>query len=196
MAFDISVALPGGVTANAGDVVRYDGVTYSVEFDASAEGVPEGVKVDAVTTAVGGNLVLSFNTSVALSGNTFDDEDLVEFDGISFSGLFDGSGEGIVQSLDLDGAHIFESNGNLALSFDTSGTVGGVTFDDEDVLEFTPGAGTWEMAWDTSVERAEWSSGADVDALQLVPEAGAFSSLCSGGVLLAWLRRRRAYRAR
>jgi hypothetical protein len=191
LAFDVTVALPGGVTAFKGDVVRYDGANYTIEFDASAEAVPAGVHVDAVSQNTAGNLILSFDTTVELTGSTFMDEDLVEFDGIVFSSFFDGAAEGVDAVLDVDGAHVFPGSDFVALSFDTSGTVGGVYFDDEDVLEYDPGTGTWEMAWDTSVERVEWAASADIDAVHLVPEAGRLAMLTGGVGLLALLRRRR-----
>jgi hypothetical protein len=187
LSFDITVALAGGVIAHPGDVVRYDGVIYTLEFDASAESVPDGVRTDAVSMSAGGNLVLSFDTTVALGGSTYFDEDLVELNGASFSSFFDGSAAGLDSALDIDGAHVFGSTGNLGLSFDTGGSIGGVDFDDEDVLEYDPTGLTWEMAWDASVERAEWEAGADVNAVYFVPEPGVIIQLVAGGVGLALL---------
>lgn len=190
LVFDTTVALAGGITASPNDVVRYDTVVYSIEFDASAESVPDGVRIDAVSKSNGGNLVLSFDTTVELSGATYADEDLVEFDGDGFTSFFDGSAVGLDTSLDIDGAHIFESSGNLALSFDTGGSIGGVDFDDEDVLEYDPLSDTWEMAWDASSERPGWVNGADVNAVYFVPEPSQELILISGSGLLAWLRAR------
>jgi hypothetical protein len=194
--FDITVALAGGVTAHPGDVVRWDGASYTLEFDASAESVPDGVRTDAVTMSAGGNLVLSFDTTVALDGSTYFDEDLVEFDGASFSSFFDGSAAGLDSALDIDGAHVFGSTGKIALSFDISGSVGGVNFDDEDVLEYDATGPTWEMAWDASVQRPEWEAGADVNAVYFVPEPGAILQLVAGGVGLAFLNKRRLRKKR
>jgi hypothetical protein len=187
LSFDITVALAGDVTAHPGDVVRYDGVSYTIEFDASAESVPSGACTDAVTMSTGGNLVLSFDTTVAIDGSTYFDEDLVEFDGTSFSFFFDGSTAGLDSALDIDGAHVFGSNGKLALSFDISGSIDGVDFDDEDVLEYDPMSSTWEMAWDASVERAEWEAGADVNAVFFVPEPSQLLMVGAGFALLTVL---------
>jgi hypothetical protein len=184
LSFDITVALAGGVTAHPGDVVRYDGSIYTLEFDASAESVPDGVVTDAVTMSAGGNLVLSFDTTVALDGSTYPDEDLVELNGATFSSYFDGSAAGLDSALDIDGAHVFGSSGNLALSFDTSGSIGGVDFDDEDVLEYDPAGPTWEMAWDASAERTDWEAGADVNAVFFVPEPSQLLMLAAGGGML------------
>ena len=195
LTFDTAVDLPGGVFAEAADVVRYDGATYSIEFDASSAGVPPGARADAVSRTTAGNLLLSFDTTVSLSSTTFDDEDLIEFDGATFTSRFDGSAAGIDPALDLDGAHFFPGSGFLALSFDGSGSVGGVAFDDEDVLEYDTSGPTWEMAWDTTVERPEWTPGADVNGVHLVPEPSGLVMLAAGCGLLIALARRRGRRA-
>jgi hypothetical protein len=184
LVFETTVALPGAVTARPGDVVRYDGANYMIEFDASAESVPMNAHVDAVSVSAGGDLVLSFDTTVTLGGATYFDEDLIEFDGANFSAFFEGSAAGLDPALDVDGVHVFVSSGNLALSFDTSGSISGVDFDDEDVLEYDVAGTTWELAWDASVERSEWERGADVDAVHFVPEPSQFLMLAAGSGFL------------
>lgn len=169
LSFDTTVDLPGGLTAEPGDVVRYDGGTYALEFDASANGVPNGVNVDAVA-AYGSALVLSFDVGVTLSGINFGDEDLALFTGSAFSMFFDGSAAGISPELDLDAVDTLECNDHLLVSFDGSGTVGGVTFDDEDVLEFDR-VSVWSMAYDGSAQHAAWSP-ADLDAVHATVDLG------------------------
>jgi hypothetical protein len=188
---ETSATLPNGVTARPGDVVRWDGANHSIEFDAAAEGLPAGTRTDAVSVD-GSDLVLSFDTTVSLGGGTWADEDLVAFDGVGFSSYFDGSAAGVPPELDVDGAHVFPGTGTLALSFDTSGQLGGVDFDDEDVLEVDPSGPTWEMAWDASVERAGWIPGADVDSVFFVPEPSQLLMLLAGIGLLTRLRSRRS----
>ena len=48
LSFETTVVLAGGLTAEPVDVVEFDGFIYSLIFDGSAEGVPNGVNVDAV----------------------------------------------------------------------------------------------------------------------------------------------------
>ena len=168
LSFDTTVSLSGGITAEPRDVVRSNGATFSLEFNGSIAGVPSGVVVDAVTRDISsGDLLLSFDTTVELvaaSGTiTVDDEDLVSFDGSVFGSVFDGSGAGVPAGLDLDGAHSL-GGGKLAVSLDGSGTLGGVSFDDEDVLEYDPRTGAWGMAYDASTQQAGWA-GADLVAV-------------------------------
>jgi cysteine-rich repeat protein len=66
--------------------------------------------------------------------------------------------------LDLDAVHYTDLDGHLYLSFDGSGNVGGVDFDDEDVLEYDPGGGVWALLYDGSARHSGWPP-ADLDAL-------------------------------
>jgi len=162
VSFDTTVTLPGGLVADPGDVVQtnFDGTAaYTMVFDASANGVPPGAMVDAIAfvNSIGGDILLSFDTTVALPGPiTADDEDLVRKTGSSFTILFDGTAAGVPTGLDLDGANLVYANAHLLLSFDDSGTVGGVNFTDEDILEYTPSGSTWEMAYDGSALHSDW----------------------------------------
>lgn len=156
LAFDTTVTLPGGLTARPGDVVRYNGITYTLEFDATANGIPPGVITDAVSEIGPNDLLLSFDVTVAVGGITADDEDLVRFHNGIVSLFFDGSAAGIDPSLDLDAAHILTSNGHLLLAFDGPGTVGGVNFTATDVLEFTPTPSGWELSYDGLAQHGGW----------------------------------------
>jgi len=164
LSFDTPVALPGGLSASSGDIVRFDGTTFTLFFNAAANGLPAGVITDALTAIGSSDLLLSFDVTVAIGGITADDEDLVRFQGASIRLFFDGSAAGVPEGLDLDAVHCLDRNGHLLLSFDGSGTVGGVSFDDEDVLEFTPTTGAWELADDGSAEHDGWPA-ADLEAL-------------------------------
>jgi Calx-beta domain/IPTL-CTERM motif len=168
LAFDSTVTLPGGVVATPRDVVRFDGSGFSLELSGAAVGIPAGAAIDALSEADGA-LLLSFDVTVDLDGVVADDEDLVAFDGSAFTLFFDGSATGVPPGLDVDAAHRL-SNGHLLLSFDAGGTIAGVSFDDEDVLEFDPVGGGWVLAYDGSAQHAGWPA-ADLDALAAA-EAG------------------------
>lgn len=180
------------VFALPGDVARIDSGFYSIEFDASANGVPDGAYCDAIAVDGSGRLLLSFDVDVTLPSNVFAaDEDVVRVDGPgSFSVVFDGSAAGVPRGFDVDGAHQFPS-GSLALSFETSGRLGGVDFDDEDVVEYTPGTGSWSLLLDASTRDADWGP-ADADAVAAVPEPGIGCLLAAGSIVLATLRPKRS----
>jgi hypothetical protein len=193
-ALDTAVSLPGPILlpieVEQRDVVRYDGAAYTLEFDGSAAGVPNGVAVDAVSMTVSGDMLLSFDTTAQLGGTIAADEDVVARNGAVFSMALDGSGLGIPVRLDVDGIHDLQDNRG-ALSFDGSGSVGGVAFDDEDILVFDFGSSTWSLAYDGSAQHAALVA-ADVDAVTVtLPEPGQLLMLASGVAFLLGLGRRR-----
>jgi hypothetical protein len=50
---DTTAALPGAVTIVPADIVRYDGASYTIEFDAIGNGIPDSANVDAVMQSGG-----------------------------------------------------------------------------------------------------------------------------------------------
>jgi hypothetical protein len=188
---DTTVVLSGGPQVDPRDVVRFEGGAYSIEFSGSSNGVIPGVVCDAVAQDPSGNLLLSFDTTANLPGDLIvDDEDLVRLDGIaSYSLFFDGTARGINPQLDLDGADLL-FNGNILASFDGSGAVDDVSFDDEDVLEFDTSSLSWSLHFDAS-QSGPWN-GPDADAVA-VPEPGSSLPLICGfaGMLVVSRRRHR-----
>ena len=186
IAFDTTTLLLGNVVARPGDVIRYNGASYSIEFDATAAGIPMGVMTDATSLAPGG-LLLSFDTTVDLgAGLIAADEDLVRWNGSSFSLAFDGSTEGLDTSLDIDAAQDL-GGGAFLMSFDTAGTISGVHFDDEDIVRFD--GAVWSMEFDASAADSDWAA-ADMDAM-MVPEPSFGLVLLFGSAALAGFASRR-----
>ena len=69
------------------------------------------------------------------------------------------------------------------MSFDTTGVISGIVFDDEDVMRFD---GTlWSLEFDGSAADPDWAA-ADLDAV-MVPEAEAGMMLSVGLLWLMWL---------
>jgi hypothetical protein len=186
LSFDTTVSLPGGVIAERGDVVRFDGATYTIELSAAATGVPSGAVVDAVSEIGPDDLLLSFDVAVEIHGVFADDEDLLRVHAGTASLFFDGSAAGIDPALDLDAAHLIATNGHLLLSFDGSGTVSGVSFAQSDVLEYAPATGSWEASYRGTSEHAGWAA-AELHGLSVVvgnqppPAPPSFNVIGGGG---------------
>lgn len=196
---DTTSALPGlppGTPAEPNDVVEFAPATglFSVYFDGAAAGVPAGARIDAVAVDAALVLLLSFDTSVALPGvGAVEDEDVVSYTAGVFGMVFDGSAAGIASGLDLDGVDWVGGPPSLLVSFDASGSVGGVTFDDEDALRYALGPGSWAMYFDASLsDPVDWPA-ADLVAL---PEPALLPGLAAGAALLAGCGRRRNRRSR
>jgi len=176
---DVAAELPGGVTAMPGDVIRYDAGSYTIVFDASAEGVPAGSNVDAMAVGPLGGALLSFDVTTDLgSGVVADDEDVVRWYGSSYTLILDGSAEGLPTELDIDGLGADLSTGAIFVSLDGSGQVDGVDFDDDTVLMLDQGV--WSVVFDLSADYPG-SESVDVNA---VPEPVETVSLLAGLVLL------------
>ena len=186
---DIASSPAGGIDVTPRDVVRYNGSVYTIEFAGADHGVPAGAKIDAIGL-VAGDLLLSFDVTVDVGGVVADDEDLVRLESTQpdvWSLYFDGSAEGVPAGADLDGADVLDATGHLALSFDISGSAGGVDFDDEDILDFDPVGNTWAKRYDGSTRFPELAA-ADVDAV-FSPEPGAIALGASAFVALLAVRR-------
>lgn len=155
----------GGVHVGPEDVVAWSGITYELVFDGSLAGIPAGAAVDALAEAPGYGLLLSFDVSIPIGLLVIDDEDLVAWNGTTLSLAFDGSGFGIPAALDLDALDYDASDETLYLSFDGSGQLGGVDFDDHDILHFD------DVSWTKVAYAGLAESGtgaADLDALDFV----------------------------
>ncbi len=172
---DITVAvagLGGSGVAGPADVVMVDGTGPVIVFSAAAAMLPAGTDVDAVGIEPDSDLLLSFDTTVNVSGVVVDDEDVVRIDGQGGAPVvvYDGSAQGVTAGLDLDAVYRSLDDGHLLVSFDGSGVVGGVPFDDEDVLDWNPSGGAYAFAYDGSAAPASWQAGADLDAVSAFPQ--------------------------
>ncbi|MFK7896357.1 MAG: hypothetical protein AB8G23_10995 [Myxococcota bacterium] len=185
LAFDTTLSLAGGIIASPGDVVRFDGSVYTTEFDASVEGVPAGVRTDAVSISSSG-LILSFDTTASLPGGiTVADEDLVRWTSGSYAVVMDGSASGLDSSLDIDAVQDL-GGGAFAISLDTTGTAGGIVFADEDLMRWD--GANWSLEYDASAADPNWIA-ADLNAV-VVPEPGFAGLLVAGAALLVGFRKR------
>jgi hypothetical protein len=105
---------------------------------------------------------VSFDVATELGGELYQDEDLVRYDGVSFSMFLQGATAGIEARLDVDGVHLLD-NGSLLLSLDVAGSVDGISFEGADVLEYDPVSATWTLVYDAST--VPLVAGVGVDAL-------------------------------
>lgn len=186
-ALDLFVDLGGGLTVGPGDLVAWNGTGFTLFFDGNAAGVPAGAKIDAVARMRSGGVtstIFSFDVAVALPGGlTVDDEDLVAWTGFAWSLHFDGSANGVPEFLDLDGFDQDQVNGARYFSFDTSGRIASVDFDDEDVVAFD--GAVWSLAYDASVHLDPTFAAGDLSALG-VRTVNIFSDGFESGSTLEW----------
>lgn len=166
VAFDMTTELPGDLIYRPGDVVRYDGVSYTLEFDAFANGVPRGVNTDAVSVWRNGDLLLSFDATVRTDNLVLPDEDVARFDGVQLVAFFDASAAGIDPVLDLDAMHYDAATDSLIMSFDAHGDLTAFQFADEDLVAYDLEDSGWSLVLDAASGDPSWIR-ADLDAAYL-----------------------------
>ncbi|MEZ5313571.1 MAG: hypothetical protein R2862_07905, partial [Thermoanaerobaculia bacterium] len=130
LSFDVSAALPGGLTVDDEDVVAWNGTTWSIFIDGSANGIPESLDVDGFDRdAVTGTLYFSFDTSGRIAAVDFDDEDVVSYDGSTWSLAFDASAAldvtfaaGDLDALAIRAANLFRDDFETGATLEWSST--------------------------------------------------------------------------
>jgi hypothetical protein len=151
--FSVNVPVSlGGTLYGPGDVVRWNGSSFASHVSAAAQGIPDGVVVDATTQGASATII-SLDQTVDLGGTVVHPADLVELAG-SPTVVFDGSAAGVPTGANLDAAHRLPS-GNLLVSFDVPLSLGGTLVMPEDVAEWN--GSTWELAIDGSAIDAAWA---------------------------------------
>ncbi|MEM7054157.1 MAG: Calx-beta domain-containing protein [Pseudomonadota bacterium] len=118
-------------TMRPADVFETNG---TIALDGAAAGIPDGVNVDAVSYDPDTcDLILSVDIVAAMNGITFKPDDLIRWDGNSFS-LFRVGNFGV----NIDALHVL-NGGRYLFSMDTDGAVAGLVAQDDDVIESIPG---------------------------------------------------------
>jgi hypothetical protein len=153
----------GGTLYRPCDVIRFNGSQWSKELDGRAEGIPDGVNVDAIAMS-GETLLLSLDVGAQLDAVTVSDSDVIAFNGNAFSIFMDASNTGIDPSSDVDALHI-DDQGNVLVSFDSGGELGGIQYRDEDMLAWA--SQEWSLEFDGSANDAAWLP-ANLDAWSAV----------------------------
>jgi uncharacterized protein YjiK len=178
-----------GVPVTRQDIVAFDGSTFSLLLDGSDVGLESSSEnIDAFALLPDGHLLVSTTGSFSVPGLSGKDEDVIELTpgllGATTTGTwsmyFDGGNFGLDTSgEDVDAVELL-ANGHVLISTRGLVSVTGVSGEDKDVLEFTPGANTWAMYFDGS-DVGLTTSGEDVDGIALggsniyLSSAGLFS---------------------
>jgi hypothetical protein len=181
----------GGVNFGNGDLVEWDPVNLvaSIFFNDTAFTGPGSTDTDAVAVLSNGHILLSTTGSQTLGGLAFGDGDVVEYEPLtgtttlflSEATLFGGA------DVDLDALDVFD-DGRVALSHfeNVDVTVGGLTFQNGDLVVYDPVGGTWSLLLDESIFGG---APANLDAIA-VPEPHALGLLALGLTGLAFVRGR------
>jgi hypothetical protein len=158
----------GGLTnLDDADVYSWDGAAFGRRFDLSAPpyNVPGTANLDGFSPIDGTQFYASFTDSVTLAGaGTVADEDVVKWNGTTWSLWFDGSTRGLggfaqdVDAISVVGSTLYYSTGTDALPTGVSGTG-----DNADVYAFD--GTTTTRAWDATTHGVPGGFGSNMDGL-------------------------------
>jgi hypothetical protein len=164
-ALDLGISL-GATFYDPADVIRYSGGTFSREFDSVAAGVPAGVHCDGVARrGPSGPLLLSFDTTFTVGGVTIRPADVIAVSNGAFGAkVVDAQALGVPANLTIDAIDTFGTKNYLLVSFDTGGTIAGITFADEDVLQLHLTDNTWSARFTLLNFSDRWDA-ANLDGL-------------------------------
>ena len=141
----------GGLSFEDGDLVDYDPVadTATLIFDGSALFTDPSERIISVHVLDNGHFVLSTDSDAILGGLSFTDIDLVEYDrGTDTASLFfDGSLTTL--NVDIAAVHVL-ANDHIVLSTKDNATLGGLSFEDGDLVDYDPVADTATLIFDGS----------------------------------------------
>jgi hypothetical protein len=178
----------GTIAFNDEDIlIRNQGTgAWSLYFDGSDVGLTN-TDVSGIQLQPDGSILMSFSTSISLSGlGTVDDSDVVRFvptalgssTAGSFQWHFDGSDVGLSTTTEVLDALGVTADGKLVFSTSGDFSVTGATGADEDLLVFTPTAlgsttsGTWGLYFDGSDVGLSSTSNVDVNGVWIEPATG------------------------
>jgi len=114
-------------------VIRDDSGVHSLELT-----LPAGAAIDAMHRRDDGRWLFSFDAPVQLSAVTYQPNDVVLYDGVSWSLYFYGAGMGVPANADIDGVFMEGGdNGNIVVSLDVPAVIRGLTFLPADLIRFT-----------------------------------------------------------
>ena len=146
----VGAATLGGLAFQDEDIVEYcaDIDTATLYLDGSAD-ITDGNDINAFFVRDNGNIVISCVGNFTIDGVTYGDDDLVDYDPSTGTAtlLFDGGALFSSSSEDINAVHILD-NGNIILSTVGNATLGGLTFGDDDLVEYNPGTDTATMYFD------------------------------------------------
>jgi hypothetical protein len=183
--FDTTVNL-GGVTFTPRDVAQTDGTGgWSKAFDGAASGIPAGVMIDALAHDATGQMLFSLDAFAALPGGiNADPRNVMRYASGAYS-VAHVLSTMIPSGINLTGLERL-SNGNLLIGLDTTASVGGITANDEDILEFNPVANTWELNFNGAYNDADFAPAAinALAATSALPQPPTLTRMTPGNGLM------------
>ncbi len=146
-----------------------DDLAGTVTFTGVDVLLPDGVHLDALTRYPGGDALFSTDVTADLGGGlVIGPADLLRVPAADPpTVVFSGASAGIPAGANLD-AVALDGDGHLLVSFDVTVSLGGTTYDDEDLIRIEQPSGTPSPAFDGSAEGVPGAL--DLDAVSVLDD--------------------------
>ncbi|MCP4407748.1 MAG: DNRLRE domain-containing protein [Gammaproteobacteria bacterium] len=143
----------GGLSFEAGDLVDYDPATDTATliFDGSTLFTDPLEKFKSVHVLDNGHFILSTDSDANLGGLSFTDIDLVEYDPVTDTASLYFDGSLTTLTVDITALHVL-ANGHLVLAAKggPTATLGGLSFEAGDLVDYDPATDTATLIFDGS----------------------------------------------
>lgn len=158
----------GGTTFNNEDLIDYDPVLGIAFIFLDGSSIFTGNEdINAAHILSNGHIILSTTNNASIGPLSFQADDLIEYDPITGNAIVFLDGATVFSSnADIDAVHIFD-NGHVILSTSQDNeSIGGLSFNAEDIVDYDPASGTAILYFDGSVLLGSPSD--DIDAVHLI----------------------------
>ncbi len=91
----------GGTEYKAYDLIRWNGSSFSLYFDGSANSIPEGADMDGAYVTSGGDILFSLDIPTEVDGLDVMHNDIIEWDQLSYAIYFDADASGMPTSANV-----------------------------------------------------------------------------------------------
>jgi len=152
-------------TFSDGDLVLYDPVADTATIFLDEDLFSNNADIDALHLLGNGNYILSTTESETLGGLSFRDGDLVEYNPLTDTATLFFNEDLFSDNEDIDAVHVLD-NGHIVLSTTGNASLGGLSFENGDLVEYDPIAGTASLFLDEDL----FSSGENIDAAHVLVE--------------------------
>jgi hypothetical protein len=127
----------GGLGFRDGDIVIYDDVLGTATLFFNEDVFVGNESIDSFQPLGNGHIVLSTGGGATLGGLTFRDGDAVDYDPVNDVATLLFSEDLFLSGANLDGFQLLP-NGHFLISTTDNETVGGVAFEDGDIVDYDP----------------------------------------------------------
>ena len=152
----------GGLHFKDGDMVEYNPVTNTASLLFSETLFSNDEDIDALSVLANGNIVFSTEEEETLSGLHFNDGDLVEYNPVTNTASLLFSETLFSSDTDIDAASVL-ANGNIVLSTQSTAQLGGLRFNDGDLIEYNPATDFARLLF----SEGYFSEDEDIDAVSI-----------------------------